>query len=80
MKKGFFERSYSLELKLKKLFFISARKAIAESLEKKGIEVEQGFVNWYAGHIYEASKETLLKLDEALKKWEGIKRMRRRKD
>ncbi len=80
MKKGFFERNYSLELKLKKLFFISAREAIAESLEKKGIAVEREFVNWYAGHMYESSKETLLKLDEALKKWEGIKRMRRRKD
>ena len=77
MKKSF-DRGYSLERKLKKLFFISARRAIVEALEQKGIAVDTGFVSWYAGHMWESSKETMLKMDQALKQWEAIKRMRRR--
>ena len=77
MKKGTDHR-YPSEGKLKKLFFISARQAIVEALEQKRIAVDAGFVSWYSGHMWESSKESMLKLDQALKKWEGIKRERRR--
>jgi hypothetical protein len=77
VKKGF-ECSYSLEGKLKKLFFISAKQGIAEALEKKGFAVEPGFVSWYAGHLWDSSRETMLRIDEALTKWKTIKAVRRR--
>ncbi len=73
-----FGNGAALEAKLKKLFFISARQKIAETLQGKGIPVEHGFVNWYAGHMWDSSKESMLKMNDALKKWEAIKRMRRR--
>jgi hypothetical protein len=68
----------SLEAKLKKLFFVSAREAIVIEVKRRGIAVETGFVSWYSGHMWESSKETMLRMDEALKKWETIKRERRR--
>jgi hypothetical protein len=76
--KQFGPSQINLEARLKKLFFMSAREAITFEVKRRGIAVEPGFVSWYSGHMWESSKETMLKMDQALKKWEGIKRERRR--
>ena len=73
-----FRPNAKLEAKLKKLFFVSARSMIVAEVKKRGIVVDAGFVSWYSGHLWDCSKEDMLKVDQALKKWAVINRERRR--